>query len=97
VRLGGELSGTLAPEDEGYFNYSGYETNTLRLLRLDLVADVRLARPVSLLADVRVENFQTVRVYALYLRLRPWAERQIDLQAGLVPPVFGAWPRSARR
>ena len=93
VRLGGEASGTLAPEDNGYFNYSGYKTNTLRLFRLDLAAEVRLARPASLLADVRVENFQTVRVYALYLRLRPWAERQIDLQAGLVPPVFGAWPR----
>jgi hypothetical protein len=93
VRLGGEASGTIAPEDEGYFNYGDYETNTLRLARLDLLADVRLGRGLSLLGDVRVENFESIRVYALYLRVRPWAAREIDLQAGLVPPVFGAYPR----
>jgi hypothetical protein len=93
LRLGGEASFTLAPEDEGYFNYSDYGTNTLRLARLDAAAELRLARPMALLADVRVDNFESIRVYALYLRLHPWAEREIDFQVGLVPPVFGAWSR----
>jgi hypothetical protein len=93
LRLGGEVSGTLAPDDEGYFNYSDYETNTLRLLRLDVAAEIRLARAASIVGDVRVENFESVRVYALYLRLHPWSRHEVDLQAGLVPPVFGAWPR----
>jgi hypothetical protein len=93
LRLAGELSGTFAPEDEGYFNYSDYQTSTLRLFRLDLAAEARLARWAFVLADVRSDNLGSPRVYALYLRVRPWASRELDLQAGLVPPVFGAFPR----
>ena len=93
LRLGGEVSGTLAPEDEGYFNYSDYEVSSLRLFRVDLAAEARLASFASVLFDVRTDNLDVPRVYALYLRLRPWARREIDVQAGLVPPVFGAFPR----
>ena len=93
VRLGGEVSGTIAPEDLGWFNYSDYESSTLRLFRVDLAAEARLASFASVLFDVRSDNLEAPRVYALYLRLRPWAGREVDLQAGLVPPVFGAFPR----
>lgn len=93
LSLGGEVSGTIGPEDEGYFNYSDYEVNGLRLLRIDLVAEARLASFASVLLDVRSDNLAAPRVYALYLRVRPSAGREIDLQAGLVPPVFGAFPR----
>jgi hypothetical protein len=93
LRLGGEVSGTLSPEDEGYFNYNDYETSTLRLFRIDLMAEARLAPSLSLLFDGRIDNLAEPRVYALYLRLRPWRERELDLQAGLVPPVFGAFAR----
>ena len=93
LRLGGEVSGTIAPEDLGWFNYSDYESSTLRLFRVDLAAEARLASFASVLFDVRSDNLEAPRVYALYLRLRPWAGRELDLQAGLVPPVFGAFPR----
>jgi hypothetical protein len=93
VRLGGEVSGTIAPEDLGWFNYSDYELSTLRLFRVDLAAEARLASFASVLFDVRSDNLDAPRVYALYLRLRPWAGRELDLQAGLVPPVFGAFAR----
>lgn len=93
LRLGGEVSGTIAPEDEGYFNYSDYEVSSLRLFRIDLAAEARLARFASVLFDLRTDNLHEPRVYALYLRLRPWEKREVDLQAGLVPPVFGAFPR----
>jgi hypothetical protein len=93
LAFGGEVSGTIAPEDEGWFNYSDYETSTLRLFRLDLAAEARLLPFASVLLDVRSDNLDAPRVYALYLRVRPWAGREIDLQAGLVPPVFGAFPR----
>jgi hypothetical protein len=93
LRLGGEMSGTIAPEDEGFFNYNDYETNTLRLFRIDLMAEARLAPSVSLLFDGRMDNLTEPRVYALYLRLRPWPSRDLDLQAGLVPPVFGSFAR----
>jgi hypothetical protein len=93
LRLGAEVSGTLAPEDEGYFNYSDYEFSTLRLFRIDLAAEARLASSASFLLDVRTDNLDSPRLYALYLRVRPWPSREIDLQAGIVPPVFGAFPR----
>ena len=93
LRLGGEISGTIAPEDEGYFNYSDYAVSSLRLFRVDLAAEARLASFASILFDARSDNLDLPRVYALYLRLRPWESRGIDLQAGLVPPVFGAFPR----
>ncbi len=93
LRLGGEISGTISPEDEGYFNYTDYETSTLQLFRVDLMAEARLARWSSLLFEGRMDNLGDPRVYALYLRVRPWESRDIDLQAGMVPPVFGAFPR----
>jgi hypothetical protein len=93
LRLGGEVSGTLAPEDEGFFNYNDYETSTLRLFRIDVTAEARLLPSLSLLFDGRMDNLSEPRVYALYLRLRPWRERNFDVQAGVVPPVFGSFPR----
>jgi hypothetical protein len=93
LRLGGEVSGTIAPEDTGWFNYTDYESSTLRLFRVDLAAEARLASFASVLFDVRSDNLEAPRVYALYLRLTPWEDREVDLQAGLVPPVFGAFPR----
>lgn len=93
VRLGGEVSGTIAPEDLGWFNYSDYGASSLRLFRVDLTAEARLASFASVLFDVRSDNLEAPSVYALYLRLRPWTGRELDLQAGLVPPVFGAFPR----
>jgi hypothetical protein len=93
LRLGGAVSGTIAPEDQGFFNYSDYEVSSLRLFRIDLAAEARLARFASVLLDLRTDNLHEPRVYALYLRLRPWTDREVDLQAGLVPPVFGAFPR----
>ncbi len=93
LRLGAEVSGTIAPEDEGYFNYNDYATSTLRLFRVDLMAEARVAPWLSFLFDGRMDNLEAPRVYALYLRLRPWPGRDLDLQAGLVPPVFGAFPR----
>jgi len=91
--VGGELSGTISPEDEGYFNYSGYENNELRMFRVDLTAELRMGTKAAVLFDVRSDNLDAPRVYALFLRFRPWMDRELDLQAGLVPPVFGTYPR----
>lgn len=93
LRLAGELSGTIGPQDEGYFNYSDYDTSRLRLFRVDLAAELRLAAVASLLVDLRSDNLHHTGIYACYLRLTPWRERTVSLQAGLVPPVFGAYPR----
>jgi hypothetical protein len=100
LTLGGDVAVSFAPADPGFFNYTDYEESALRLLRLDLTAAVHAGDHVAVFADIRSENafedgFQAERprAYGLYVRIRPWADRAIDIQAGRVPPTFGAFGR----
>ena len=56
-------------------------------------ADVRLTDRISVLTEIRSENGDGVKPYALYVRVRPWRDRPIDIQAGRIPPTFGAFAR----
>ena len=95
ITLGTDLSISATPQDDegAWFNYTDYERNALRLLRLGVTADVRIAERVSLLTEIRSENGGALTPYALYLRVRPWRDRPIDIQAGRIPPTFGAFSR----
>jgi hypothetical protein len=90
---GGELSGTFAHEDRGYFNATDYQHTTLRLLRASLDLELRAGERVALLGEARSENLNTPGVYGIYVRARPIPGRSFDVQAGRIPPVFGAYPR----
>ena len=93
LTVGGDVSATIGSEDPGFFNYTDYEDSVLQMLRLDLTASVRAGKHLSLLGELRSQNVRTLGVYALYVRVRPWAERRFDIQVGLIPPTFGAFPR----
>jgi hypothetical protein len=93
VTLGGDISWSIAPDDPGFFNYTDYDHSTLRMIRLALTASVKAGRHVALLAEVRSENGERPQPYGVYLRIRPWVTRNIDIQAGRVPPTFGAFAR----
>jgi hypothetical protein len=93
--VGGEVSASIAPQDKAFFDDTGYESNPLRRLSMTLSASLTVVRPLALLVEVRAENFESARFYALYLRLKPWAGRPFDAQIGLIPPVFGAFGRRA--
>jgi len=93
LAIGGEASLSVAGRDPAYFNYTDYDLNALRLIRLALAAEWRAGSRLSLLGDVRTENWDGVRAYALYARLRPWIGRSIDIQVGRIPPNFGAFAR----
>ena len=96
VVIGADASISLTPQDDtegAWFNYTDYEHNSLRLFRLALSADVKLTDRVSILTEIRSENGDAVKPYALYLRVRPWRDRPIDIQAGRIPPTFGAFAR----
>ena len=93
LTLGGEVSLAIAPPDPAFFNYTDYEYNPLRLARLAFSGVFRVHDRVALLAEARSDNLGTPRAHALYLRVRPWAGRPFDLQAGRIPPVFGAFAR----
>jgi hypothetical protein len=93
--LGGDVAVSIAPKDPGFFNYSDYEHSTLRELRLGLTAALRATDRISLLGEIRSENFDHVSPFALYARIRPLPGRRLDVQIGRIPPTFGAFTRRA--
>ena len=98
LTISGEAAVSISPEDKAYFNYSTAAYNLLRLVRFDGSAALRVSSRLFLLGDVRVlgaigDGGWTVDPYALFARIRPWPEKFLDVQVGLVPPVFGAFSR----
>lgn len=94
VTVGGEITVTTGSRDDiAFFNYTDYEHNALRMFRMSLSAMWRPASRLAFLTDVRSEDGQRVIPYALYARVRPWKDRDISVQAGRIPPVFGAFAR----
>src|SRR5665213_74128 len=93
ITLSGDVSASIAPTDEGFFNYTDYEHSALRLFRVDLSTKLTITPHVAVLGEIRDENIDTLRAYALYLRIRPWLDHAFDIQAGRIPPTFGAFSR----
>ena len=93
VVFGGEVAASIAPEDDGFFNYTTYEATTLRQLRLGLSGRFRVTDQIAVLGELRSENLQAVAPFALYARVRPFPGRRIDLQIGRIPPTFGSFSR----
>jgi len=93
LTLGGDVSGSLAGKDSVRFNETEYGRSLLRVLRLGLCGELKMGAHLAVLAETRSENLEAPRLYALYLRARPWQNHAFDVQAGMVPPVFGAFVR----
>jgi hypothetical protein len=91
--VAGEVDGVMAADEEGRFNDNEYRSSALKRVRVRLLSAIDLGSHVSLLGELRSDDLEQPQVYALVLRLRPWRDRPVDLQAGLIPPVFGAWSR----
>jgi hypothetical protein len=94
VVVAGDVSAGYGSDDTGaYFNYTDYDHSALRLLRVDISAKAKANDHLSLLAEVRTENIDSLEPYALYVRVRPWVNHDFDIQAGRIPPTFGAFAR----
>jgi hypothetical protein len=93
VTIGGDVSASFGSDDPGFFEYTDYEHSALRMLRINVSAAVKAGEHIVVLGDLLSENFDNVRPYALYVRIRPWTARDIDVQIGRVPPTFGAFSR----
>ncbi len=93
LTVGGNVSASMAPEDPGFFNYTDYEHSALRLLQIDVSAMFKAGDHVAFLGELRTENLDRPLPYALYVRIRPWTHRAFDIQAGRIPPTFGAFAR----
>jgi len=95
LALGIEGLVSVATDDRQYFNYSSYDRSATELVRLRAFASFRLAARAALLAEGRMDNGEGPRLSAFYLRVRPFAGTPVDVQAGRIPPVFGAFARRA--
>ncbi|HUL72901.1 MAG TPA: hypothetical protein VLT86_07355 [Vicinamibacterales bacterium] len=96
VTGGGEVTAVAGPEDDqAFFNYTDYEHNALRVLRVRLLGEWRIWQRLSLLGEARTENGDGVQIPALYLRWQPWRDHNFDVQIGRIPPVIGSFPRRA--
>jgi hypothetical protein len=94
LTLGGDVTATVAPDDDGQFNYTDYERSALQLLRLGVTASFRPVERIALVTELRAEGDTnggpwTALPFAAYVRVRPWKDRPFDIQAGRIPPVFG--------
>lgn len=95
VVFGGEVTATIAPEDPGFFNYTSYEFSALRNVRLGVSAEIKATERLQVLGEVRLDQGHVLQAYGLFVRVRPWPARRFDIQAGRIPPTFGAMSRSA--
>jgi len=104
IVISGDASLTVGPRDRGYFDTLEYYHDAFSVMRLGLSAAVRLNDRISVLGQVvddialRGDPFinidrHVVRIYALFVRVQPWTTRPFEVQAGRVPPVFGAYGR----
>jgi hypothetical protein len=95
VVLSAEFSATFAPDDPGFFNYTSYEFSALRNLRMGVSTEVRANDRLQVLGEVRLDQFRVLEAYGLFVRVRPWPARRFDIQAGRIPPTFGAMSRTS--
>src|SRR5688500_3371254 len=51
---------SVGSDDPGFFNYSDYEHNMMRAVRLGVTASVRATDRLSFLGELRSENFEDV-------------------------------------
>lgn len=94
LRLAGDVAATAGTrDDDAFFNYTDYERNALRTVRLGLAAEWRPAERVAVLGEVRTDDFERLAATAAYVRIRPVAGLPLDVQAGRIPPVFGSFAR----
>jgi hypothetical protein len=91
-----ELVGTVGSHDDvAFFNYTDYEHNALRMLRLGTSGVWKPTTWLALTGELRSEDLEHPDVYAAYARIKPWQHRGFDIDIGRIPPAFGAFGRRA--
>jgi hypothetical protein len=93
LAVGGELIATVGPRDPLSFNFTDYDQSALRFFVGSLGASWALLPQLALVGELRLENADRVRLSALYVRVTPKRAWPLDIQAGRIPPVFGAFSR----
>jgi hypothetical protein len=98
VTVSANVSVSFGSRDEiAFFNYTDYEHNALRMVRLAVAGTWKISPRLAVLTELRSEDGEQIVPYALYLRARPFANVPFDIQAGRIPPVFGSFARRSYR
>ena len=96
LTVGAEVSGALSRRDDtAFFNYTDYDNNALRMARVRLMAEWRPHPQFSVVGEARGGSSTRTEVAAVFARWRPVARWRLDIQAGRIPPVIGAFARRA--
>lgn len=96
VIIGGDISATISERDEvGWFNYTDYQHDALRQFRVGVSGEWRVIERLAILGEFRSENGDRPDAFAAFVRVRPIARLPLDVQAGKIPPTFGAFGRRA--
>ena len=99
IAIGGDVSASVGSSDPGFFNYTDYEYSALRMLRFDITVVANAGEHLAVLGQIRtdmaIDDVHSIGVepYALYLRYRPWTNKDVAVEIGRIPPVFGAFGR----
>jgi hypothetical protein len=94
VTVSGEVIATAGSTDEvTFFNYTDYEHNALRMMRLGVSGIYRPVEWLAFVGELRSEDLEHPAPYAAYARVQPWRNHAFDIQVGLIPPAFGAFGR----
>jgi len=74
--------------------------SSLRRVRAALSGRVKAGDHFSFLGELRIQSAGSSQIWdsrpeasALYVRIRPWVDRALDIQVGRIPPTFGAFGR----
>src|SRR5687768_14683510 len=80
VTVTGEVVGTFGAADTtAFFNYTDYEHNALRMMRLALAGVWRPLERVAFVGELRSENFGHVDAFGAYVRVRPFRTIAFDV------------------
>lgn len=96
LAAGAEVSATLSRRDDvAFFNYTDYDNDALRLVRVRFTGEWRPRTQLSVVGEARSVGRNHFELAAAFVRWRPVAKWRVDIQAGRIPPVIGAFARRA--
>jgi hypothetical protein len=98
VTFGGDIAASYGSDDPGFYNYTDYGYSSLRRIRGGISGVASITDRLAVLGEVRLEgsinpNAADVYVQGFYLQVRPWRTAALEINAGQVPPTFGAFGR----
>jgi hypothetical protein len=90
--IGGDFDWSLSNAGDSSLNLTPYLNDVTRLLRISLLFSFRPSERLGVYVNLTSENADRPFLYGAFVRLAPWGGEKLWLQAGRIPPPFGAFP-----